>query len=144
MGVVAVFDSNGNFLRELITGGRLASPWGLALAPAGFGTFGGDLLVGNFSFIDTEINAYNPLTGAFVGTIPIDAGGNDPGGLWALTFGNGGLGGLANTLYFADGINGEANGLFAAISPVPEPSALLLLATGLALLAVRGRRGERP
>jgi uncharacterized protein (TIGR03118 family) len=47
-GGVAVFDENGNLLQTLITDSKLASPWGIALAPAGFGPFGGDLLVGNF------------------------------------------------------------------------------------------------
>jgi uncharacterized protein (TIGR03118 family) len=104
-------------LQRLVTGGPLAAPWGIALAPSGFGQFGGDLLVGNSSFVASEINAFDPLTGAFQGTIPIDVGvGNTPGGLWALEFGSGaGNGGDANTLYFNDGINGEANGLFAAL-----------------------------
>jgi uncharacterized protein (TIGR03118 family) len=82
-GAVAVFDENGALQQELIEGSKLASPWGLALAPAGFGMFGGDLLVGNFSFAASEINAFDPLTGAYEGTIPINPGaGNTPGGLW--------------------------------------------------------------
>src|SRR5262249_45858201 len=85
MGAVAVFDENGTFLRMAALGGPLAAPWGLALAPAGFGPFGGDLLVGNFSFMASEINVFDPLTGTFLGTIPINVGmGNTPGGLWAL------------------------------------------------------------
>ena len=123
-----MFDENGGSLQRLVTGGQLAAPWGIALAPAGFGQFGGDLLVGNFSFVASEINAFDPVTGAFQGTIPIDVGiGNTPGGLWALIFGSGaGNGGDANTLYFNDGINGELNGLFAALQ-VPEPSSMALL-----------------
>ena len=90
MGAVAVFDENGTFLRMAALGGPLAAPWGLALAPAGFGPFGGDLLVGNFSFMASEINVFDPLTGTFLGTIPINVGmGNTPGGLWALEFGAG-------------------------------------------------------
>jgi uncharacterized protein (TIGR03118 family) len=139
-GVVAVFTTNGTFVSQLITGGALAAPWGLALAPASFGVFSGDLLVGNFSFDDSEINAFNPTTGAFLGTIPIDAGAGDtPGGLWDLTFGNGGSGGSPDVLYFTDGINGETDGLFGAISAVPEPSSLLLLAPALAFIAARRR-----
>ena len=65
MGAVAEFDTNGNLIKQLITGGPLASPWGIALAPSGFGQFGGDLLVGNFSFALSEINAFDPITGAF-------------------------------------------------------------------------------
>jgi hypothetical protein len=62
----------------------------MAIAPAGFGPFGGDLLVGNFSFVDSEINAFDATTGKFEGTIPVNAGaGNSPGGLWDLMFGSG-------------------------------------------------------
>ena len=71
-GAVAEFDTSGNLLDTVINfdqiGSHLASPWGIALAPAGFGPFGGDLLVGNFSSSLGEINAYNPMTGAFLGT----------------------------------------------------------------------------
>jgi uncharacterized protein (TIGR03118 family) len=144
MGAVAVFDESGNLLQTII-GGQLASPWGVALAPASFGQFGGDLLVGNFSFVDSEINAFN-ASGMFEGTIPVDPGsGNTPGGLWSLEFGIGGMNGDPNTLYFTDGINGEAHGLFAALSVVPEPSTLALLGAGvLGLWALRWRRSARP
>ena len=145
MGAVATFDTNGNFISQLVNGSKLASPWGLALAPASFGAFGGDLLVGNFSYAASEINAFDPMTGTFEGMIPIDVGGNSPGGLWGLVFGNGGSGGDPNTLYFADGINSEADGLFGAIAPVavPEPSSLLMLMPVLGFLAFY-RRAKAP
>jgi uncharacterized protein (TIGR03118 family) len=110
MGAVAVFDESGDFLQQLVSpgsSGELASPWGMAIAPAGFGPFGGDLLVGNFSFALSEINAFNATTGKFEGTIPVNTGANAPGGLWDLMFGSEGPTGNPMTLYFTDGINGE-------------------------------------
>jgi uncharacterized protein (TIGR03118 family) len=141
-GIVNVFNENGVLLQRIVTGSRLASPWGLALAPANFGVLGGSLLVGNFSFADSEINAFDPVTGALRGSIPVNAGaGNTPGGLWGIIFGSGaGTGGDANTLYFADGINGETGGLFGAITAVPEPGTFPLVALGLAFLAFTARR----
>ena len=142
-GAVAVFDAGGNLVRTLITDSALAAPWGMALAPAGFDGFGGDLLVGNFSFVASEINAFDPVTGDLLGSIPIDVGtGNTPGGLWALTFGNGAAGGDPRTLYFTAGINGEADGLFASIAAVPEPATLAMVALGLVALVVVRRRSE--
>ena len=142
MGAVAVFTESGTLLQTLSNGSQLAAPWGIALAPAAFGQFGGDLLVGNFSFVDSEIDAFDPTTGAFEGSIPVDPGiGNTPGGLWSIQFGGGGTDGDPNTLYFTDGINGEHDGLFAAISDVPEPGTLVLLGVGvLSLGALRWRR----
>jgi uncharacterized protein (TIGR03118 family) len=143
-GAVSVFDTNGVFLQRLITGSQLASPWGITLAPSGFGQFGGDLLVGNFSFLASEINAFDPTTGAFMGTIPIDPGtGQSAGGLWSLAFGNAGNNGDPNTLFFTDGINGETDGLFGSISTVPEPSTWAMLLIGFAGIGFLGYR-RRP
>jgi uncharacterized protein (TIGR03118 family) len=126
MGAVAIFDATGTTVRQTILGDPtkipLASPWGITLAPASFGPFANDLLVGNFSFVASEINAFDS-NGNFVGTIPINVGdGNTPGGLWALGFGTGGSNGSPNTLFFTDGINGEMDGLFGALN-VPGPIA---------------------
>jgi uncharacterized protein (TIGR03118 family) len=142
MGAVAIFDESGVLQRVLVNGSELASPWGIALAPASFGAFANDLLVGNFSFVDSEINAFDPTSGAFLGSIDINPGlGQGPGGLWSLDFGIGGMNGSPNTLYFTDGIDGEMHGLFGAITPVPEPSTLALLSVGvLSLFALRRRR----
>jgi uncharacterized protein (TIGR03118 family) len=145
MGAVAVFDENGGLLQTII-GSQFAAPWGVALAPAGFGEFANDLLVGNFSFVDgDQINAFDP-NGVFAGMIPVNPGaGQTSGGLWALNFGIGGSNGDPNTLYITDGIDGETHGLFAAIDPVPEPSTLALLGAGvLSLCAWRRRRSARP
>jgi uncharacterized protein (TIGR03118 family) len=115
-GVVAVFDEDGNFIKELVTGSRLAAPWGITFAPPGFRRFSNDVLVGNFSFDHSEINAFIPSNGKLHGTIPINTGGHPAGGLWAIEFGVGGNNGSPDVLYFADGINGEMDGLFGAIT----------------------------
>jgi uncharacterized protein (TIGR03118 family) len=119
-GAVAIFDESGDFIKELAVGGRLAAPWGITLAPPSFGRFGSDLLIGNFSYLHSEINAFDPTDGKFRGTLRIETGSNLPGGLWIIAFGVGGNNGSPDTLYFADGINGETDGLFGAISPNPE------------------------
>jgi uncharacterized protein (TIGR03118 family) len=123
-GAVAIFSESGKLEPHgVLLGGPqtpLAAPWGVVIAPDDFGQFSGDLLVGNFSFRHSEINAFNLQTHQFEGTIPISAGsGNTPGGLWALTFGGSGNDGSPNTLYFTDGIAGETHGLFGAIQSVP-------------------------
>jgi uncharacterized protein (TIGR03118 family) len=129
MGAVAIFDPTGTSVLQTILGtilgnvvNPLASPWGITLAPAGFGPFSGDLLVGNFSYLVSEINAFDS-NGNFLGTIPIDTGGQLSGGLWALEFGTGGMNGSPNTLFFTDGINREMDGLFGDITAVPGPIA---------------------
>jgi uncharacterized protein (TIGR03118 family) len=126
VGAVAIFDATGTTVLQTILGNpnnNLAAPWGITLAPASFGPFANDLLVGNFSSVVSEINAFDPLNGTFLGTIPIDVGvGNTPGGLWSLGFGTGGSNGSPNTLFFTDGINGTMDGLFAALN-VPGPVA---------------------
>jgi uncharacterized protein (TIGR03118 family) len=110
-----VYDTSGNLLTRLISGGDLNSPWGLAIAPANWGAFGGDLLVGNFG--DGAIHAYDPTTGAELGQLT-----NTDGNpividhLWGLRFGNGTFG-SPNSLIFSAGIGDEAHGLVGDISP---------------------------
>jgi uncharacterized protein (TIGR03118 family) len=118
LGYVDEFDSNGNFIAEAIVQNSLNAPWGMALAPAGFGSFGGDLLVGNFG--DGVINAFDPTTFAWIGSLSTAAGTPiaNPG-LWEIFFGQGSTVGDPNTLYFAAGINNEKDGLFGSIGVVP-------------------------
>ena len=145
-GAVAEFSESGTFegMSTSSADSKLASPWGIALAPMSFGKLGGDLLVGNFAFGDSVINAFNPTTWAFEGSINVNPGaGNTPGGLWSLAFGGGGSDGNPNTLFFTDGINGEKDGLFGSFTAVPEPSTWAMMLAGfggLAFLAVRRRR----
>ena len=136
-GFVDVFDTNGNLLQRLISNGPLDAPWGIALAPAAFGQFGGDLLVGNFG--NGEINAFNPTTGAFIGTLT-DSLGNplvNPG-LWAINFGNSSAN--PNGLYFNAGINQGQDGLFGEIQAAPEPATFALGALGLVTMLGFARR----
>lgn len=149
-GLVDVFDLSGDFLNRLASNGPLDSPWGLALAPATFGSFGGDLLVGNFG--DGTINAFNATTGNFIDVLR-DPSGNPIAidGLWGLTFGNGGSGGSVNSLYFAAGIAGdgavEDHGLFGSltVAAIPEPSvdATVLAVAGLGAVVWLRRRQVR-
>jgi len=115
-GIVNTFDLQGNLLSRFAQHGQLDSPWGMAMAPAEFGPLGGKLLIGNFG--NGQINAFDPDSGQFAGKLR-DANGQAIviDGLWALKFGNNGLGGNPNKLYFTAGPNGEADGLFGSLSP---------------------------
>ncbi len=138
-GLLDEFDTNGNFVRRIATGGTLNSPWGLAVAPGDFGDFSNDLLVGNFG--DGLINAFDPATGTFLGNLE-DPQGNaiHIDGLWGLEFGNGGNAGPASSLYFTSGPGGQLHGLFGSLAAVPEPGALALMALGLLGAAVAAKR----
>jgi uncharacterized protein (TIGR03118 family) len=117
LGYVDVFSPRGSLLQRLQHGDWFNGPWGVTLAPADFGEFSHALLVGNFG--GQTIAAFNPVTGRFIGnmrnpdgsTLKID-------GLWALSFGNGGIAGPANTLFFTAGPDDETNGLFGTLTPL--------------------------
>lgn len=82
-GYVDIFSESGTLLQQLIAKGPLNSPWGITIAPASFGTFANSLLVGNL--VDGKINAFDPDTGKFLGTLSDKKG--KPiviSGLWAL------------------------------------------------------------
>ncbi len=112
LGFVNVFTTDGIFIKRFATGGPLNAPWGVALAPAGFGEFAGDILVGNFG--DGRINVFDKdghfvdqLEGPDGKPITID-------GLCSLTFGVG-VASSPDTLYFSAGPNNSADGLFGTI-----------------------------
>jgi uncharacterized protein (TIGR03118 family) len=117
LGFVDVYDTRGTFLRRAITGGALNAPWGMALAPAGFGEFGGDLLVGNFG--DGRIDAYRVTAqGAYQLHAVLRNTSGEPiviDGLWGIGFGNDSAAGPATSLFFAAGPDDEAHGLFGVI-----------------------------
>lgn len=139
-GVVNVFSLNGTLVQRLATDSHLNSPWGVTLAPAGFGDFAGDILVGNFG--DGTISAFDPVSLLFEGTISGQSGAPlVNSGLWALNFRAPGSGFDPNTLFLTAGINDEANGLFASIQVVPEPGTFLMLAlAGIPLIWRKVRR----
>jgi uncharacterized protein (TIGR03118 family) len=135
-GVVDEYDANGNFIKRIATGGPLSAPWGVVLAPAGFGSFGNDLLIGNFG--NGEILAYDATSDLFLGTINGSNGQplvNDH--LWALETRAVGSGFDPNAVYFSAGINNEADGLFGRINTnTPEPATIFGTATGLIAFAL--------
>ena len=118
LGFVDEFDTGGHLIHRVAARGTLNSPWGLAVAPSGFGRFSGDLLVGNFG--DGRINAFRPTEH---GGFRFDGQLHDPkghpitiDGLWGLAFGNDGAAGPSTTLFFTAGINGEQDGLFGTLT----------------------------
>ena len=117
LGFVDVYDADGNLLRRLARHGTLNAPWGLALAPTGFGRFSNQVLVGNFG--DGTIGAYDPHTGEFEGQLRMPNGKLlKIDGLWGIAFGNGVQNQPTDTLFFAAGPNDEENGLYGRIDAV--------------------------
>jgi uncharacterized protein (TIGR03118 family) len=119
-GFVDEFDLKGHLLDRVASRGPLDSPWGLAIAPSGFGEFANDLLVGNFG--DGTINAFDLKNDHFEGKL-LDAKGAPItiGDLWALVPGNGSANSDPNKLYFTAGVQNEAHGLFGSLTAIPEP-----------------------
>ena len=140
-GYVDEFSMAGVFEKRIESlGGAINSPWGLAIAPSAFGSFAGDLLVGNFG--DGTISAYD-ISGAplFKGKLT-DRLGNaiTEGDLWALIGGNGGSGGSTDKIYFTAGVQDEAHGLFGALSAAPEPGTWMLMILGFGAIGAALRR----
>ena len=126
-GLIDIFNPKTGHFHRFATGtdagghlDALSSPWGIAVAPRKFGAHGEELLVGNFG--SGTIMTFDS-DGEFGGFL------EDPNhqpividGLWGLAFGNGGKAGVPDALYFAAGLNGEADGLFGSIVPAPGKS----------------------
>lgn len=118
-GFVDVFDTAGNWLMSLKHGRWMNSPWGLTMAPADFGMFSNDILVGNFG--SGRIAAFDRVHGNFHGLLRGDHGlPITIDGLWALRFGNDHAAGPSTTLFFTAGIDDENHGLFGTITPLPK------------------------
>jgi uncharacterized protein (TIGR03118 family) len=126
-GFVNAFDADGNFIRRVASRGPLNSPWGIALAPADFGAFSNDLLIGNFG--DGKIQAFNPAAilgnGQYQRAGILHSADGPPlriDGLWALSFGKGvAANGNANSLYFTAGPDQEQGGAFGFLTAAPKP-----------------------
>ena len=117
-GFVDAFDTDGTFVARVASRQSLNAPWGLAMAPANFGRFSGDLLVGNFG--DGRIHGFHQMAdGSYH---PVGKLLNRHGtvvfvdGLWAIAFGNDDAAGSSNELFFTAGPDDEAHGLFGKIT----------------------------
>lgn len=125
LGYVDIFDFSGNLISQFASAGMLNAPWGIAIAPAGFGPLQGDVLIGNFG--DGMINIFSPNGTAlanFEG--PLLSSSGSPfvfPGLWALVFGNGDADKPLTTLFYTAGFSDQTEGVFGGItvtsSPVP-------------------------
>jgi uncharacterized protein (TIGR03118 family) len=115
------FTADGQLVASVVNSGKknapLNAPWGLAMAPADFSVFGGDLLVGNFG--DGRVSAYTQRGAKWVykGQLRVATGAPIViDGLWAIAFGNGAAAGPTNTLYFLSGPGQEQHGLYGSIT----------------------------
>ena len=115
-GYIDIFQEDGTFVRQLAQGKPLNQPWGFAVAPRNFGKLSNTLLVSNNTNAGT-INAFNPITGQFVGTL------KDTNGkairidqLWGIEFGGGTANnGRTNQLFFTAGPHNNLAGTFGVI-----------------------------
>ena len=129
LGYVDVFDFSGNFVSRFASAGALNAPWGMAIAPVGFGSLAGDLLIGNFG--DGKINIFAPNGTALatsMGSLTVTNGGTfSLPGLWSLVFGNGDSDKPVTTLFYTAGFADQTDGVFGSISmtttttPPPSP-----------------------
>jgi uncharacterized protein (TIGR03118 family) len=120
LGYVDIFDFSGNFVKRFSSAGVLNAPWGMALAPTGFGSFEGDLLIGNFG--DGTINVFAP-NGSPLGAITVNNGQTlTVPGLWSLVFGNGDPDKPVTTLFYTAGFADQTDGVFGSVTPASAPA----------------------
>jgi uncharacterized protein (TIGR03118 family) len=124
LGYVDIFDFSGNLLSQFASAGALNAPWGIAIAPAGFGSLQGDVLIGNFG--DGTINIFSPngtalanFEGPLMSTsgLPIAFP-----GLWSLVFGNGDADKPLTTLFYTAGFADQTDGVFGGITVASSPT----------------------
>jgi len=123
LGYVDIFDFSGNLVNQFASAGALNAPWGIAIAPAGFGSLQGDVLIGNFG--DGKINIFSP-NGTSLATFKgaLMAGNNQPlsfPGLWSLVFGNGDADKPVATLFYTAGFASQIDGVFGSITASVAP-----------------------
>jgi uncharacterized protein (TIGR03118 family) len=124
LGYIDIFDFSGNLKSQFASAGSLNAPWGIAIAPAGFGSLQGDLLIGNFG--DGTINIFSPNGTAlanFEG--PLMSSNGQPiafPGLWSLVFGNGDADKPMTTLFYTAGFADQTDGVFGGITVASTPT----------------------
>jgi uncharacterized protein (TIGR03118 family) len=124
LGYVDVFDFSGNLVSQFASAGTLNAPWGVAMAPAGFGALQGDVLIGNFG--DGTINIFSPK-GASLANFdgPLMSSTGQPmafPGLWSLVFGNGDADKPITTLFYTAGFGDQTDGIFGGITLQSNPT----------------------
>jgi uncharacterized protein (TIGR03118 family) len=118
LGYVDVFDFSGNFVSRFASTGPLNAPWGIAVAPSGFSTLAGDLLIGNFG--DGTINIFAPngtSLATSMGPLTVNNGAMFAvPGLWALVFGDGDSDKPLTTLFYTAGFANQTDGVLGSIT----------------------------
>jgi uncharacterized protein (TIGR03118 family) len=124
LGYVDIFDFSGNLLSQFASAGPLNAPWGIAIAPAGFGSLQGDVLIGNFG--DGMINIFSPNGTALANAEgPLMSSAGQPfvfPGLWSLVFGNGDSDKPVTTLFYTAGFADQTDGVFGGITVTSTPT----------------------
>src|SRR5580704_14992317 len=124
LGYVDIFDFSGNLVSQFASAGPLNAPWGIAIAPAGFGSLQGDVLIGNFG--DGMINIFSPNGTALANAEgPLMSSAGQPfvfPGLWSLVFGNGDSDKPVTTLFYTAGFADQTDGVFGGITVTSTPT----------------------
>jgi uncharacterized protein (TIGR03118 family) len=124
LGYVDIFDFGGNLKSQFASAGSLNAPWGIAIAPAGFGSLQGDVLIGNFG--DGTISIFSP-NGTSLANFegPLMSSSGQPiafPGLWSLVFGNGDADKPVTTLFYTAGFADQTDGVFGGITVASSPT----------------------